>query len=107
MRTKQRAQHTPGPWSFSEIKSERQIVIENRAKGLQVSALSLNNPFVGPGSNRANARLIAAAPELLEALKSVRAAMMMHLEGKARFEVDQEGVDIVSRLIRKAEGGEE
>ena len=60
------AQHTPGPW-----------VVDRDASGNGISTTIESNrfwitgviKFPGPGfSDEANARLIAAAPELLEAL---------------------------------------
>lgn len=60
------AKHTPGPWTYlvgsSEIMSSHEHDFEYR--------IALMNPFVA--GNEANASLIAAAPELLAALKAVQ-----------------------------------
>lgn len=56
-----KAKHTPGPWEKFEDKNG--VV---RVGGAEHSVASINNPFL---DNEANARLIATAPELLEALK--------------------------------------
>ena len=65
-----RAQHTPGPWSFT-VSAE---------SGGNPSAWNIIAPCggvvaeTGSGTDDANARLIAAAPELLAALQNILAA---------------------------------
>ena len=55
------SKHTPGPWAISDYKDGRySIVIDN--EGFDVAKVDYPN-------QEANALLIAAAPELLEALK--------------------------------------
>jgi len=64
------AQHTPGPWSFT-VSAE---------SGGNPSAWNIIAPCggvvaeTGSGTDDANARLIAAAPELLAALQNILAA---------------------------------
>jgi len=58
-----RAQHTPGPWCISDI-SPTSVICERDQPGIAVM------PFKREESERkANARLIAAAPDLLDALE--------------------------------------
>lgn len=66
--------HTPGPWKvnnvFIENEPNRFIVSQNKWGGNNIADCGLS----GDGSwdvNEANAHLIAAAPEMLEALKGV------------------------------------
>lgn len=92
------AKHTPGPWTVGR----------GRTKTTQNSNMLLcSNPACIPlayfpasgqlhGVDAANARLIAAAPELLEALKLARSAL-----SKAS---DVETFRAVSAAIAKAEG---
>jgi hypothetical protein len=57
--------HTPGPWVFDEDEC-------SAIPALHLYCADSKNPFHGSRSEeelKANARLIAAAPELLEALK--------------------------------------
>ena len=75
------SKHTPGPWK-----------VESSSKdGSRVTAIALvawcganscfgvdGNQFISAKQARANARLIAAAPELLEALKALDSAFMSH-----------------------------
>ncbi|GGD58701.1 hypothetical protein [Croceicoccus mobilis] len=60
-------EHTPGPWSLDEndIRDEAQAVLTDRFGG------TVADVFTGHrhGECEANARLIAAAPELLDALE--------------------------------------
>ena len=71
MSTETKPQHTPGPWHYVSrsldyrISGESQEVCRIHAVG---NPLSPTDPEV----LRANARLIAAAPDLLVALKSAR-----------------------------------
>ena len=60
--------HTPGPWCLSD---ESPMIIEDECKVIVGSASTYPNSGYFPGQKEAeaNARLIAAAPELLEALE--------------------------------------
>jgi len=69
-------QHTPGPWSYRGSLGPHSNphllgphVVEN-ATGIQIAILNGWRSEV----SEANARLIAAAPDLLEALKDLREA---------------------------------
>lgn len=55
--------HTPGPWVQVSVTGGWDGVAEAANRKSHICALKLNNP--------ANARLISAAPELLEALESI------------------------------------
>ena len=60
------SKHTPGPWQWFETEDGRARV--NPADGgLVIAECSTRNPF--DEEQRANARLISAAPELYEALE--------------------------------------
>ncbi|MGT3569130.1 hypothetical protein ACVQH5_29455 [Klebsiella pneumoniae] len=76
------ATHTPGPWTVNDVSIESE-------GGLIALAYKR-----GKGSMKANARLIAAAPELLDALKYAR----RFLRGP------DHDVDYVDGIIAKAEG---
>jgi hypothetical protein len=58
------SKHTPGPWIVSRETTRGQFVTETHIRGPREDHIAL----VGPCEIDANARLIAAAPELLEAL---------------------------------------
>lgn len=96
-----KASHTPGPWTtFLGIRSEISLGrIEKVARchavigpnGLPVAEMHI-------GAVQANARLIAAAPEMLEALKILARAWQR--EHGSSFEK-------VDALIARIEGGGE
>ena len=63
--------HTPGPWKVSRRFDIKQDVGPN-VGGRYIGTTSANSPFSSTvEEDEANARLIAAAPELLEALEAV------------------------------------
>lgn len=55
--------HTPGPWFLSP---QRKFIRANGAHGYNISAIVEQEPFT-----EANAKLIAAAPDLLNALRKL------------------------------------
>jgi len=64
--------HTPGPWFTS--RPHQTIYIEARIGGGMLQEVGAIGPTEGgPRQQEANARLIAAAPELLEALQGLLA----------------------------------
>lgn len=82
--------HTPGPWKSTES--------PHATPG---SVFLINNPDGAIGEvrrNEADARLIAAAPDLLAAAE---AAVQILVYG---FVDPQEAVDLLERAIAKAEG---
>jgi hypothetical protein len=72
--------HTPGPWHVREGKYQNVLVeFDTRPDGRATWVLATldgqqyEERFMKPGTQMANARLIAAAPELLEALEEIEA----------------------------------
>ena len=63
-----KAQHTPGPW-FVPAPTYRTLYVEARIGNMMLQEVAACGPTADPAQQAANARLIAAAPELLEALK--------------------------------------
>lgn len=97
------AKHTPGPWTLKPAEDG-----EFREPGNGDAAVVGSN-LVSPGivwqndeEGRANARLIAAAPELLEALEAVQAELDSGAPNIAR-RMHALGVQI-SAAIAKAKG---
>ena len=90
--------HTPGPWKVSSVEED---VIEGGRAGIFYIAQT----FAGlPGEEtQANARLIAAAPELLKVCENV----FVHLttgfaSTRPRVEADEDMAEIVQAAIAKA-----
>lgn len=77
---KDSATHTPGPWNIEyhiegPTKRHIEISINNKERGYKHLAQIYNG--AGITEHEANAKLIAAAPDLLEALKDA----LFHLQG--------------------------
>lgn len=95
--------HTAGPWAVTHFENETQVFARNR-----MIAGQLFDPENEPTLEEleANARLIAAAPELLEALKTLREDMRMLRDGEWLPESDGEAcnasIDLADEAIAKA-----
>jgi uncharacterized protein YbjT (DUF2867 family) len=93
------SKHTPGPWKIGETFSDGdiQILIPNEMGTVCMvhnHAAIASDPDFMEEQAQANARLIAAAPELLELVK--------HVAGLST--VDASLAEWAERLIAKAEG---
>ena len=90
--------HTPGPWENASVgigSSATQVVWlgENTDKRIQV---------IGTGKDKANARLIAAAPELLEQCKLFEKLLtVMIMEGDSGADLER---DNLRAILDKVEG---
>jgi hypothetical protein len=89
--------HTPGPWEWCETKTglygpDYPIIDTDRDWGM----------FLHPTNLEANARLISAAPELLEALEESRDFIVDHCEDMSRIYSKWELIDKIKSAIAKA-----
>jgi hypothetical protein len=82
--------HTPGPWETQRVEEDR-LVLWGREDALGTFKIA---DIYETANNEANARLIAAAPELLEALE-----MLVGPEGDL---YDQYAHDKARAAIKKA-----
>jgi hypothetical protein len=73
---KAKAQHTPGPWENHKWNCEEHQI---SAKGGTIALVSHSHTLVSEAEADANARLIAAAPDLLAALRDVLAHTGMEI----------------------------
>lgn len=107
------AKHAPGPWSFSWESEKREWAIVTAQGGSIVANVNTES---GPDAQSApamrimpadaNARLISAAPDLLEALKDARQTIL-DLKNSCGSECegsDDEWVGEIDAAIAKAEG---
>jgi hypothetical protein len=87
--------HTPGPWLIHKFNRS------NKPESVRQEIATVNDgtPICSLTGNEANANLIAAAPELLVALKIAHAALT---DGDHRSDGD---IRLARRAIAKAEGG--
>lgn len=87
--------HTPGPWTYSEIEGFLGFYITQKAERIERQVATA-------GPNEADARLIAAAPDLLDALKFA----YEHLESMNNYSLVSGARAMMQRAIAKAEGRE-
>jgi hypothetical protein len=65
--------HTPGPWEYKVVKNKIRVIIKQNTV-LTLGTIyydDCNEPSCCKSEEHANAKLIAAAPELLEALQEL------------------------------------
>ena len=102
------AKHTPGPWTI-----EGTAILGKAGSGLTpVASIYANDDEPTVGSSEDNARLIAAAPELLEAAKQGKvlllqmAALMPKIRSFAKWKAQAADVwPLLEAAIAKAKGG--
>lgn len=92
-----RAQHTPGPWKFGFESVDPEWAIVTHGQGLVVA--NVNSDM----RQEANARLISAAPELLEALVTlVQEVTVLEMFGETGSTASKTNVDDAVRKARFA-----
>lgn len=96
--------HTPGPW-FVPKENAGSSATSVWARGGDVRVADCNSGAVSLPGKQADARLIAAAPELLDACRM--AQMLRRLGGMlpGSHEVVQSVVEMADAAIAKATGG--
>ena len=97
--------HTPGPW---QAMLSGNVVYEwtppgGRSISCKIVARTTNHNAAPDTEEAANARLIAAAPELLEALKLAE-ERIVELSAWAKIEAEGQTIAEIRAAIAKAEG---
>ena len=100
-------QHTPGPWR-DDFEGEpdwgSQTIIQVGAGSTLIADVCVTDDCISDDEHAANARLIAAAPELLEALQCLLA--MPDYDGAISTSTVRRGAKHAARAaIAKATGG--
>ena len=99
------AKHTPGPWRIAtEPSGIRARHIKADSYLTVCSSLTSVSRNCGPDEINANARLIAAAPELLAALETAYMALIGYLPAH-RNDVTDAAIGAARAAITKAKGG--
>lgn len=94
-------QHTTGPW-FLDPSDETVVVIDRRPLKQKFSVLGHSE--VADAEDYANARLIAAAPDLLESLGILLANLESELECDGHDPADDARIKMARAAIAKATG---
>lgn len=94
------AQHTPGPWRVQA--TGHSFVVEAHTHTEAISVDANGNPCRWSEYNEANARLIAAAPELLEALQRLSAQCERQ---RMAWQLESDAEKTARAVIAKATGG--
>jgi hypothetical protein len=103
-------QHTPGPWKMDAMRDgagHNMITVDQDIKGpYREICRSYDIEPDDLEETKANARLIAAAPEMLDALKAMREALLLWKEFAplAWDTADVIAIDKANKAINKAEG---
>lgn len=88
--------HTPGPWKMGE---DGEVLTDSPNEFL-VAMSNIHRP-----QYEANARLIAAAPELLEALKDAKETLENAGDEQRRIlDARWDAIDILNDVLSRAEG---
>jgi hypothetical protein len=94
--------HTPGPWFTSQPHGT--IYIEARLQGSTLQEVAACGPTETEGQREANARLIAAAPELLAALQYALDALAHCAADQGFSTMQSKAAQMANAAIRKAGG---
>lgn len=100
--------HTPGPWRVCENAPSLIEADIGHADGLpRTIAQALDPiPHIGDATVNANARLIAAAPELLMALQMLYAETAEYIELNHLGGMDNQSMQLARAAIAKATGAQ-
>lgn len=96
--------HTPGPWYVTHNSEGRRVISAQYAQGPSYTRIcTMNQP---ESNNEVDASLIAAAPELLAALK-IAIAYIYGSKAKSGVQISsvKADLDICMSAIAKATGG--
>ena len=94
--------HTPGPWVVSDIASGFEIETTSGNQVAQTSEIYAARKPSDHDERRANARLIAASPEMLDILKKCLDALVY----VGPWETPVGLIEQVQKMIDKAEGND-
>lgn len=99
------AKHTPGPWRFDDSGAIVRLFPIGDMSGCMAIAYGITGKhpdYMPQAEQHANARLIAAAPELLDALRATVAALEASGDG-ANLEMPSPALDNARALLARLE----
>lgn len=101
--------HTPGPWERGKVATHAVYIVQDGGERTQLATCIGDEPF-GWDTADANARLIAAAPELLEACEAALEIVSIEFERARQAEDFCKGAvlgkveETIGAAIAKARG---
>jgi len=108
-----KTKHTPGKWSYTNVYSDEReigslvyckIISENKGIGFAGTYGGKNYKIIPAEEAEANAKLIAAAPDMLDALMVAKAHLEYAIEFGAGAGGESKAIEIIDRAIKKATG---
>jgi hypothetical protein len=111
------SEHTPGPWTHTLNESGSMRGVWGKPKGTNITGMVcyMTNPVSANQEGAANAHLIGAAPEMLEALENTCVELKQLLESGATvndwqspvhpWDVVREMIAEIKHITAKAKGG--
>ena len=106
-------EHTPGKWWIGKRRNSEgdvdQVIVADSGTNYRIAELNVSSHGRGEEEQTANARLIAAAPELLEALRGLfeHCAMMhKHWGDNSNHKEADNAIKQAQAVIAKVEGKE-
>ena len=94
--------HTPGPWRYAHDGGTTAYIVES--DGTSVAKLSVTENSTAHSGLEANARLMAAAPDLLEALQYCR-QKIAYMTTHGEWHSPGRAIEIADAAITRATGG--
>ena len=109
--------HTPGPWAWQSFGCGNLLIAQHGRRPVVLGAITDLEKHCAPAMNKdgrlelvdpdhPNARLIAAAPDLLAACKQlIECDHYVHFAVRLNNQ-EMKGIDMIKEAIVKAEGGQ-
>jgi len=104
-----KATHTPGPWNIQDNTTEPygQLLVESAVHGAVSICYTMEKGETrAPAEYVQNARLMSAAPELLEALKVMVSHWPHYAANMHMTQVDRDAIGLARAAIAKATGAD-
>jgi hypothetical protein len=96
------SKHTPGPWQVGD-ELEGLWVYTDPNQNVICDVVGRNDPHIMTDEDYANAHLIAAAPEMLDALSVARVALKLRIK-KDATDGELSALLLIEDVISKAKG---
>lgn len=100
---KEKSRHTPGPWCVAQGADGATLITALHSRGVDQDVALVYEPEEG-GTEEGTARLIAAAPELLDAAAALLAALA---KGDPQYSLNAEegaALNALGAAVLRAEG---